>query len=111
MNETNIHTQTNTTKTWDAVKGAFVFSFQFTFATKEQYLAFRRQWKENYAELSHSLRGQKQLVRSTMRQREPAGPHQVRLLSLKSEATLELLILKAAKAEANRQYLAQRIGT
>jgi hypothetical protein len=41
-----------------------------------------------------------------MRSGEKAGDHQGKLLSLKSEARLQLLMLIAAKQEANRQYLA-----
>ena len=56
MNEqTNIHTQTIINKTWNN-EGGFEFSFAFAFRNKEQYLSFRRLWKDNYAALSVTLR-------------------------------------------------------
>jgi len=107
----NIHTQTVINKTWNPAKGAFEYSFAFPFTTKAQYLEFRRLWKENYALLTVSLRAQKALIKSTMRQREHAGKYQSQLLSLKSDATVQLLMLKAAKQEANRQYQTGKITT
>src|SRR6185503_19663152 len=69
LNKMNIHTQTVINKTWNPAKGAFEYSFAFPFTTKAQYLEFRRLWKENYALLTVSLRAQKALIKSTMRQR------------------------------------------
>lgn len=104
----NIHTQTTSNKTWDPVERVFQFTFTFAFGTREQYLDFRRHWKEYYAVLSTSLREQKQLVRATMRSGAKAGEHQARVRSLKAEARLQLLMLASAKQEANRQYLAAK---
>ncbi|SRR5258705_13041132 len=104
----NIHTQTLMNQAWNPLEGIFEFVFTFAFSTRDGYLQFRREWKEHYALLSTSLRQQKELIKVTMRNREHAGAHQVKLLSLKSEARLQLLMLKAAKQEANRQYLASR---
>src|SRR2546423_11730802 len=98
----NIHTQTISNKTWNPVEGIFHFTFTFAFQTKEEYLAFRYHWKASYALLGASLRERKQLIRVTMRSGEKAGDHQVKLLSLKAEARLQLLMLRAAKQEANR---------
>jgi hypothetical protein len=108
MNRTNIHAQTSTTKTWNPAANRFEFSFAFAFRTREQYLEFRRQWKENYAALSTSLRHQKALIRETMRNHEHAGTQQVQLLEWKREATLQLLMLKSAKQEAGRQREANK---
>jgi len=104
----NIHAQTTSNKTWNPVERVYHFTFTFAFGTREQYLDFRRHWKEFYAALATSLREQKQLVRVTMRSGGKAGEHQARVLSLKAEARLQLLMLKAAKQEANRQYLAAK---
>jgi hypothetical protein len=104
----NIHTQTISNKTWNPVEGVFHFSFNFAFRTKHEYLEFRRHWKESYALLSTALRKQKGLIRVTMQSGEKAGEHQVKLLSMKAEARLQLLMLIAAKQEANRQYMAAK---
>lgn len=110
-NETNIHAQTKTTKSWSQSEGRFTFSFAFLFHTREQYLEFRRQWKANYAALSKSIRETKGLIKATMRKREHAGPHQAQLHALKQDATLQLCMLKAAKHEAAQQWLAARKAT
>jgi len=108
MKETNIHSKTITHKAWNQVKGRFDHSFDFVFQTKEQYLEFRLCWKENYANLSESIRGLKALIKATMQKREYAGKHQCELRTLKSEATVQLSMLRSAKQEANRQYLAAK---
>jgi hypothetical protein len=43
-----------------------------------------------------------------LRSGEKARDYQVKLLSLKAEARLQLLMLTAAKQDANRQYLAAK---
>ena len=106
--QTNIHTQTIINKTWNSSEGAFEFSFTFAFRNKEQYLTFRQLWRDNYAALSVALRGRKQLIKSTMRKCEYAGTLQIEVHELKKEATTQLLMLKAAKREAHRQFLAAR---
>jgi len=109
MNEqTNIHSHTTVGKSWNGVRNAIDFSFTFAFRSKEQYLIFKRLWKENYAELSRTIRDRKQQVKSTMRKREYAGKLQRELHELKAQATMQLLMLKAAKQEAQRQYLAAK---
>ena len=107
----NIHTQTVINKTWNPPKGAFEYSFTFAFCNKAQYLEFRGLWKESYALLSIALRAQKALIKSTMRERQYAGAFQSQLLALKSEATMQLSMLRTAKQEANRQYQAKNIPT
>jgi hypothetical protein len=108
MNETNIHTRTIINKAWNQIEGRFDHSFVFAFQTKAEYLEFRRCWKANYAALSQSIRGLKASVKATMRQREYAGKQQGELHVRGAEATVQLLMLKSAKAEASRQYLAAR---
>lgn len=105
---TNMHTQTTFTKVWNDARRRFDFLFKFAFENREQYLEFRREWKGNYALLSKSLRDQKQLVKDVMRAHEYAGTHQIQLLALKQEATIQLAMRAAAKVESNRQYLAAR---
>jgi len=106
--ETNIHKETIINKAWNTTEGKFDFSFVFSFQNRDQYLDFRRHWKKNYAELSATIRSQKALIKATMRRREYAGTIQSETLSLSAEATVQLLMLKAARHEANRQYLASK---
>jgi hypothetical protein len=108
MKETNIHSKTITHKAWNQARGQFQYSFVFAFKTKGQYLEFRRCWKENYAALSGAIRDLKALIKTTMRSRDYAGKHQRDLHALKSEATVQLSMLRSAKPEAGRQYLASR---
>jgi hypothetical protein len=108
MKEANIHSNTIIHKAWNQAKVRFEHTFDFAFRTKEQYLEFRRCWKENYAALSESIRGSKALIKATMRKREYAGKHQSELRPLKAEATVQLSMLRSAKQEANRQYVAAR---
>jgi len=107
-NQTNIHKQTLIHKTWNSTQGKFDFSFVFAFQNKDQYLDFRRLWKQNYAELSATIRSKKLLIKTTMRSREYAGGLQSDAVSLGAYATAQLLMLKAAKQESNRQYLAAK---
>ncbi len=105
---TNMHTKTIINQTWNSLKSTFDFSFVFAFRNKEEYLTFRRFWKENYAALSSTIRGHKNEAKSIMRKHEYAGQLQSKVHDLKREATKQLLMLLAAKQEANRQYLAAK---
>jgi hypothetical protein len=104
----NIHTQTHSERFWNNTEKRFDFNFTFTFNSREQYLEFRRHWKTSYASLSQSIRNLKALVSATQRQREHAGKLQSELCLLRSQATFQLLMLRAAKREACRQYLAHK---
>ena len=106
--ETNIHWQTIINKTWNSSSGKFDLSFTFAFQNKEQYLEFRRLWKQNYAALSTTIRNHKALIKATMRKHEYAGKLQSEARNLSAEATAQLLMLTAAKREANRQYLSAK---
>src|SRR5690242_2419152 len=108
MNEINIHTKTITDKTWNQVAGRFDHAFVFAFQTKAEYLEFRRCWKASYTTLSQSIRGLKASVKVTMRQREYAGEQQKELHVRRAEATVQMLMLAAAKLEASRQYAAAK---
>jgi len=108
MNQTNIHTQTAHDKSWNPALKCFVFEFAFVFDSRGLYREFVLLWKENYAGISLTIREQKHLVSATLRKRESAGKHQLRLLELKQEATLQLAMRRAAKVESNRQYLAAK---
>ena len=108
MKEPNIHTKTIINKSWNQVEARFDHSFGFAFQTKAEYLDFRLCWKANYAALSQSIRGLKALVKATMRKHAYAGKEQGELHVFAVEATVQLLMLKAAKLEANRQYVAEK---
>ena len=108
MNETNIHSKTIINKTWNKTEGRFDHSFAFAFQTKAEYLEFRRCWKAAYGALSQSIRGMKASIKVTTRCKEYAGKEQSELHIRAVEATVQLLMLKAAKIEAGRQYSAGR---
>ena len=105
---TNMHNKTTVNKTWNSSKSTFDISFVFAFQNKEGYLSFRQLWKENYAVLSGTIRSHKKDTKSMMRKSEYAGQLKSKVHDLKLEATKQLLMLRAAKQEANRQYLAAR---
>ena len=63
------------------------------FTNKEEYLAYRTQWKADYNKLSQEIRNYKRTWK-----------HQ----ELKAKATAMLQQLKFAKIEAQRQYLAAK---
>lgn len=107
-NQINIHKETIIDKAWNMNIGKWDFSFKFTFQNKEQYLDFRQLWKQNYAILSPTIRAQKALIKTTMRRHEYAGKLQSETHNFSAEATIQLLMLKAAKQEANRQHLAAK---
>jgi hypothetical protein len=104
----NIHINTIINRAWNLAGGKFDFSFVFLFRNKEEYLAFRRFWKENYLALSNAIRNQRREVKAIQRKREYAGQLQCKLHELKREATIQIFMLRAAKQEANRQYLQAR---
>ncbi len=108
MKEMNIHSKTIINKTWNPGAGRFEHTFIFAFQTKAEYLEFRQCWKESYAAFSESIRELKSLIRATMRQRDYAGKHQSELHAQKAVATVQLAMLRSAKLEANRQYLAAK---
>jgi hypothetical protein len=107
-NDTNMHTKTLINKNWNASSRKFDFSFTFAFKSKEQYLEFRRLWKQNYAALSRTIRNQKASIKTTMRKLEYVGKLQSEARNLSAEATAQLLMLSDARREANRQYLAAK---
>jgi hypothetical protein len=106
--ESNLHSQTIIHETWNPIHFRFDYFFEFAFRTRGQYVDFRRDWKQNYAALSQAIRGLKALIKATMRKREYAGTQQVELCRLKSDATLQLMMRRSSKQEANRQYVVAR---
>ena len=111
MNQTNVFSQTKINPSWSQALNRFEHHFTFTFSDRAQYREFTRLWKANYAGLGFSLRGQKRLVAATQRRNEYAGKNQQRLVELKHEATMQLEMRQAAKAEAQRQYMVAKEKT
>jgi hypothetical protein len=96
---------------------------KFTFTTKEEYLQYRKEWKENYKQLSQQIRDFKfaRWYRSLgEKRRTPEGLARYQKIEakyktncfyvrgLKVRATSMLAELKLAKEEAQRQYLAAK---
>jgi hypothetical protein len=81
---------------------------QFTFTNKEEYLAYRSNWKAEYKELSNTIRQIKSDIRMTQKNREYAGRMQYTLIKERKAAASMLEDLKLSKAEAQRQYLEQK---
>jgi len=112
----------------------------FTFTNKEEYLAYRAEWKAKYAEISETIREKKWMQKEYSRacnkaRKETEGkwpeyynrireilkqnPRYIHLEQkykndgrwlekLRKQATEMLEELKAAKQEAQRQYLAAK---
>jgi len=76
------------------------------FTNKEEYLAYRSNWKAEYKQLSKDIR----TLKAEMRE----SGHQItwsefsQLKKLKTNATEMLDALKQAKVEAQKQYLASK---
>ena len=98
-------------------------NFEFEFNSRESYLEFRRWWKEEYKELSESIRRYKRELKNTCRKQAQAwkdsgkthwGPEyfvwkeEGNLRDAKEEARRMMAAIKAAKIEACRQMEEQR---
>jgi hypothetical protein len=99
---------------------------KFTFTTKEEYIAYRANWKAEYSKLSQQIRDRKfcrwygslqlpERKSEAMQKRYDAlvkkeGFSCAYVTPLKNKATEMLEELKAAKVEAQRQYLATKAG-
>lgn len=80
-----------------------------TFNTREQYLAARAAWKVEYKALSATIRNTRQAIKDADRNGEYSGMLHFNLRQQQAQATAMLEELKAAKAEAQRQYLAAQL--
>lgn len=93
---------------------------QFKFTNKEEYLAYRSNWKAQYKSLSQDIRnakfcqwycslGEKRTTpQLTARYEEIKGYTHWSIPTLKFQARNMLEELKLAKVEAQRQYLASK---
>lgn len=80
-----------------------------TFNTREEYLAYRAEWKANYKALSAEIRQLKLEIKNKDRAGEPVGALPYKLRASQERATLMLQELKEAKQLANQQYLAAQM--
>jgi hypothetical protein len=83
---------------------------RFTFTDRATYLAFRKQWKINYAELSNEIRDTRAAIRTAYAEGRDtrAFALQSTKAGLRRDARYLLSDLADAKKEAQRQYLAER---
>ncbi len=83
----------------------------FTFTNRETYLAQRAEWKAQYRKVSEDIRAAKYLLKAAHRQSKN-GVVKVsfyyNLWDNKEKARAMLDLLKAAKEEAAKQYLATK---
>lgn len=81
---------------------------KFTFTNKEEYLAYRSNWKAEYKELSKTIRELKDEIRETQKNKINAGRMQYDLIKKRKAARFMMDDLKFSKMEAQRQYLEQK---
>lgn len=73
--------------------------YEFTFTTKEEYLAWKKVWKHTYKELSNEIREHKKLRNEGNRKGDSSGSsHASAVMYKKEPATCLLQILKEGKA-------------
>lgn len=77
----------------------------YGFTNRKSYLAFRREWKTKYLNLSTDIRNIKDEIKRAQREGDyRAGHLQAERELLRRDATLMLENLAAAKLEAQMQY-------
>ena len=86
------------------------FSFVFSFAGRDEYLAARLEWKTQYRALSQAQRDAKTSLKNAFRRNDVGAAYQglYQVASYKAQARTLLDALAAAKEEAQRQYVARR---
>jgi hypothetical protein len=82
----------------------------FNFTDRASYMAFRKQWKTRYAELTLDIRTTRAAIKQAYREGDSdrAGSLQSHKQYLRNDARDMLASLADAKVEAQRQYLAER---
>jgi len=79
-----------------------------SFTNKNEYLAWRQQWKAEYKNLSKQIRLLKISINEGQRNRLYVGGLQNELRDLRAEATQMLELRKQSKVVAQQQYLAAK---
>lgn len=80
----------------------------FSFNDRASYLAYRAEWKANYAALSEEIRTVKAYIRKQYAAGRIPSNEQAERVYLARQATALLEELKEAKIEAARQWAASR---
>ncbi len=80
-----------------------------TFGNRETYLEFRKEWKEEYLQISQAIRSTKLEIKTEARQNGYASYGlQLRLQHDQRIANILLETLTEAKQKAQQQYLEQK---
>ena len=93
----------------DGTRAVTIYTPEFAFRTREDYLAETASWKAEYKELSKRIRKYKMWRKPRHRPSDIEG-YQVynTLETMQEQARMMLQIRRAAKAEAGRQSVKQK---
>ena len=80
----------------------------FTFKTREEYLAYRQNWKAEYKAISSKIRNLKKEIKELQKAHQDAGKQQITREMLRLSQRNALVELAEAKLEAARQYEMKR---
>ena len=83
-------------------------TFEFTFTTRETYLAYKEDWKQRYTEQAKTQRQLKLAIREKMRKDGWATTEQYAYMNGVSKVKQLLNERAASKVEAARQWQAAR---
>jgi len=85
-----------------------IASTPLTFTTREQYVAWRAQWRKEYAELSSRIRKENLALKDAFRGKGTASTWTIRhnLVVLRSTARAMLEMRAASKVRAQEQHKA-----
>jgi len=97
-------------------KPTVTYTFQFEFKNREEYLAFRKGWKEQYLVVSNEIRKAKADLNNEMRRQAAEKDHewysvwkeQGNKFDLKREANMMMQMIEAAKKAAGIQQDRER---
>lgn len=87
--------------------GLVLYTFEFMWETKEEYLDFVAAWKAQYKELSRRLKDAKKDVKDAMR-RNNSWREQGHVMSLKGQAHMLLQMREQGKKVSREQAKQQR---
>ena len=82
---------------------------EFNFTNRDTYLAFRAEWKQEYAEISNTIRTLKREHSAELAAGKCSTKHYA-IARKRREANAMLLLLADAKQESARQWAAAREG-
>lgn len=80
----------------------------FNFTNRATYLEFTAAWKAQHAQLILDVRAAKNAIKNAMRANDVKWKNYSDLYQKRSDVVDSLELRKAAKIEAQRQYLAER---